>query len=310
MSTLKILTLDGGGSKGIYTLGVLQEMQTKLGIPLVEYFDCFYGTSTGAIIAAMLVLGRSISEIKDVYLHRVPYVMRKRSPALRTAELKVMLKSEFADTKFEDCKKYLGILASLINERKPKIFRPNVQGPLNVERCLFSGYGFTVAEALLSSCAAVPYFEQVKFRTSDGSREIFLIDGGFLANNPTACAIQDARKVFNLREEELFVVNVGAGSFPRDLKARHVLSVINRSLLSPYAVDYVGLGLRKFFGKQQSLIPNERVFRLNEEFTHGSLKTNFLEDNVQKLEKLYDRGRSSFARFEDEFNSRGSCIKY
>ncbi|MBP6344165.1 MAG: hypothetical protein KA403_09530, partial [Candidatus Omnitrophica bacterium] len=39
LSPLKILTLDGGGSKGIYTLGVLQEMQARLKIPLADYFD-------------------------------------------------------------------------------------------------------------------------------------------------------------------------------------------------------------------------------------------------------------------------------
>ena len=307
MNTLKILTLDGGGSKGIYTLGVLQEMQAKLGAPLVEFFDCFYGTSTGATIAAMLVLGRDISEIKDLYLHRVPHVMKKKTPELRTAELKIMLNREFGNTKFEDCQKYLGVITSLINERKPKIFRPYVNGSLNSEPSLFSGYGFTIAEALLSSCAAVPYFEQVKMKSSDGARELFLIDGGFLANNPTACSMEDAKRVFNREEEDLFVVNVGAGTFPRDLKAKHVLSVVNRSLLSWYVIDYVGLGLRKFFGKPERLIASDRVLRVNEEFTQESLKTNFLEDDVQKLEMLYNRGRSSFSLFEEEFDSRRYC---
>ncbi|MBL8014413.1 MAG: patatin-like phospholipase family protein, partial [Candidatus Omnitrophica bacterium] len=224
---MKILTLDGGGSKGIYTLGILQEMQKKLGMPLVDYFDCFYGTSTGAIIAAMLVLGRDIEHIKDLYLHRVPHVMKKTTPALRTAELKVMLGQEFGDTKFEDCPKYLGVIASLVNERKPKVFRPFVGRIAGDRTSLFSGHGFTIAEALLSSCAAVPYFEQVRIKSSEGGGNLFLIDGGFLANNPTRCSIDDATRVFNKTEEDLFVVNVGAGTFPRDLKMRHVLSVVN-----------------------------------------------------------------------------------
>ncbi len=310
MSVLKILTLDGGGSKGIYTLGVLQELQDRLRVPLVDYFDCFYGTSTGAIIASMLVLGKSIPEIKDVYLNHIPRVMKKKDPAQRTAELKIVLKREFGDSKFEDCAKYLGILTSFINERKPKIFRPFIKGVSIDGDSLFSGYGFTIAEALLSSCAAVPYFEQVRMRSSDGSRELFLIDGGFLANNPTVCSIEDARQVFNKREEDLFVVNVGAGTFPRDLKARHVLSVVNRSLLSWYIIDYVGLGLRKFLRKSERFVPNPSVIRLNAEFTQKSLKTNFLEEDVQKLEKLYDMGRSSFALFENEFEFRRSYIEH
>lgn len=309
MSTLKILTLDGGGSKGIYTLGVLQEMQNKLRVPLVEYFDCFYGTSTGAIIASMLVLGKSIPEIRDVYLHQIPHIMMKKGPALRTAQLKIMLKREFGQTRFEECQKYLGILASLINERKPKIFRPCLEGSSDPERSLFTGYGFTIAEALLSSCAAVPYFEQVRMRSSDGNNDLFLIDGGFLANNPTTCSMEDAKQAFNRKEEELFVVNVGAGTFPRDLKAKHVLSVVNRSLLSWYVIDYVGLGLRKFFRKSERFVPNPRVLRLNAEFKEEHLKTNFLEDNAHKLQALYDLGRTSFSYFENEFEVRRSCLK-
>lgn len=310
MRTLKILTLDGGGSKGIYTLGVLREMQNKLRVPLVEYFDCFYGTSTGAIIAAMLVMGKSIPEIRDVYLHQIPQVMKKKGPALRTAQLKAMLKREFGQTRFEGCRKYLGILASFINERKPKIFRPCLNCSLDPEKSLFTGHGFTLAEALLSSCAAVPYFEQVKMKSKDGTNDLFLIDGGFLANNPTIHSIEDAKRAFNRKEEDLFVVNVGAGVFPRDLKAKHVLSVINSSLLSWYVIDYVGLGLRKFFTKTDQFKPSPRVLRLNAEFTQESLKTNFLEENVQKLEKLYDMGRSSFALFENEFDFRRSYIEH
>lgn len=308
LGPLKILTLDGGGSKGIYTLGVLQEMQDKLKVPLAEYFDCFYGTSTGAVIASMLVLGRSIPAIKDVYLHQIPHVMTKKGPSARTAELKLLLKREFGDTTFEDCPKYLGVITSFINERKPKIFRPRLRHSFGNERSLFSGYGFTLAEALLSSCAAVPYFEQVKMRSSDGAKDIFLIDGGFLANNPTACSLRDAQEVFGKTEEELFVVNVGSGSFPRDLKAKHVLSVVNRSLFSWYVIDYVGLGLRKFFRPVQPFEPNPRVLRMNATFEEESLKTNFLEDDIGKLEKLYDRGRTSFSYFENEFETRRPCF--
>ena len=45
----RILTLDGGGSKGFYTLGVLHELEAMLGSRLHERFDLIYGTSTGSI---------------------------------------------------------------------------------------------------------------------------------------------------------------------------------------------------------------------------------------------------------------------
>lgn len=56
----RVLSLDGGGAKGFYTLGVLKEIEALVGVRLCEKFDLIYGTSTGAIIAALL--GHTCSE--------------------------------------------------------------------------------------------------------------------------------------------------------------------------------------------------------------------------------------------------------
>lgn len=57
----RILCLDGGGAKGFYTLGVLREIEGLVKQPLCERFDLIFGTSTGAIIAALLALGNLAS---------------------------------------------------------------------------------------------------------------------------------------------------------------------------------------------------------------------------------------------------------
>src|SRR5579859_1744666 len=86
-SRYRILSLDGGGSKGIYTLGVLCELESALGRPLYEHFQLVYGTSTGAIIAAMLSCGNSAAATKDKYLELAPKVMGNRSGRARTDAL-------------------------------------------------------------------------------------------------------------------------------------------------------------------------------------------------------------------------------
>jgi len=48
----RILSLDGGGAKGFYTLGVLKEIEGMMKCPLYKRFDLVFGTSKGAIIAA------------------------------------------------------------------------------------------------------------------------------------------------------------------------------------------------------------------------------------------------------------------
>jgi len=74
----RILSLDGGGAKGFYTLGVLREIEGMVKCPLHGKFDLIFGTSTGGIIAALLALGRGVEEISDLYEKHVPTVMHKR----------------------------------------------------------------------------------------------------------------------------------------------------------------------------------------------------------------------------------------
>ena len=62
----RVLSLDGGGAKGFYTLGALKEIEALVGCRLCEKFNLIYGTSTGAIIAALLGLGKSADEIEVV----------------------------------------------------------------------------------------------------------------------------------------------------------------------------------------------------------------------------------------------------
>lgn len=76
----RILSLDGGGAKGFYTLGVLAQVQAMLrNEPLCNHFDLIFGTSTGAIIAALLSLGYKVEEIHRLYKQHVPMVMKNRT---------------------------------------------------------------------------------------------------------------------------------------------------------------------------------------------------------------------------------------
>jgi uncharacterized protein len=78
----RILSLDGGGAKGFYTLGVLAQVEAMLNAkPLCERFDLIFGTSTGAIIAALLSLGYKVADILSLYRQHVPTVMRNKTRA-------------------------------------------------------------------------------------------------------------------------------------------------------------------------------------------------------------------------------------
>lgn len=69
----RILSLDGGGAKGFYTLGVLAQVEALLNKePLCDHFDLVFGTSTGAIIAALLSIGYKVADIHNLYKQHVP----------------------------------------------------------------------------------------------------------------------------------------------------------------------------------------------------------------------------------------------
>jgi len=70
----RMLALDGGGIRGALTLGYLQELEDLLkkrydndNFRLCDYFDLIGGTSTGAIIAAGLAIGKSAHDLADLY---------------------------------------------------------------------------------------------------------------------------------------------------------------------------------------------------------------------------------------------------
>ncbi len=67
-----ILSIDGGGMRGMIALGMLAELEKMTGKPAYELFDMVAGTSTGAIIAAGLCVGKNASDILAIYKTDLP----------------------------------------------------------------------------------------------------------------------------------------------------------------------------------------------------------------------------------------------
>src|SRR5258706_8499571 len=73
----QILSLDGGGIKGIFSAGVLAAIEEDLNIVVVDHFDLIAGTSTGGIIAIGLGLGLRPREIVEFYFSEGPAIFRR-----------------------------------------------------------------------------------------------------------------------------------------------------------------------------------------------------------------------------------------
>ena len=83
----RLLALDGGGIRGLITLGILEKIETDLrralkkdtSFRLADYFDFIGGTSTGAILATGLSLGMSVAELVEFYLEAGPLMFQKEA---------------------------------------------------------------------------------------------------------------------------------------------------------------------------------------------------------------------------------------
>jgi hypothetical protein len=88
----RLLSLDGGGLRGLIALEVLARIEELLGagdpsFVLSDYFDYVAGTSTGAIIAAALSIGNRVDDVRRLYLEMAPEVFRRGRLATRLRSL-------------------------------------------------------------------------------------------------------------------------------------------------------------------------------------------------------------------------------
>ena len=146
----RILSLDGGGAKGFYTLGVLNEIEGITQKPLVESFDLIFGTSTGAIIAAMLALGHRVPEITKLYKEHVPSIMRPLKSTRKTAALTTLATTIFGEKDFSAFKTDVGIVTTNWITEKPTIFKSSIKQAHGREGTFKPGFGCTIATAVVS----------------------------------------------------------------------------------------------------------------------------------------------------------------
>jgi patatin-like phospholipase/acyl hydrolase len=294
----RILTLDGGGAKGFYSLGVLREVEAMVGKPLHEAFDLIFGTSTGAIIAALVALGRSIDDIHELYKEHVPRVMEKKQPGEKSKALAELSSEIFGKAAFTDVKTGIGIIATKWLIERPMIFKASVAQAHGRVGTFVPGFGVPVGEAVQASCSAYPFFDRKTVETAAGDR-VELVDGGYCANNPTLYAIADATQALKRPAEDLRVLSVGVGVYPAPKTpflskmwwAKYLQSVqlLQKTLeINTNSMDQL----------RAILYRHVQTIRISNEYTQPEMATDLFEHDLGKLNILRQRGQESFAAVE------------
>lgn len=240
----RILSLDGGGVRGMLSIGVLEYLERAIeeveGRPvrLGEWFDLIGGTSTGSIIAALLALGYRVTEVRDLYERLAPLVFKRYWHVMGwqakfdyrnfQRECERFIGSRRLDS--EDLLTGLGIVLkrldtgsswTLLNNPRSKFWNDPAPGNRHM----------LLANLLRASTAAPNFFDPQPIPIMENQAPGIFIDGGLTPHNNPALMLMMAAIIpaiglnWKTGADELLVVSVGTGTFRPKLSAAEAMSV-------------------------------------------------------------------------------------
>ncbi len=319
----KILSIDGGGIRGLIPAIVLAEIEKRSGKRIAEMFDLVAGTSTGGILALGLVMpddgGRpryTADELAQLY--------REKGEVIFSSSFWYKLYSIFG---WNDAKYHYRGLEKVLdtyfgNARLKDAIIPTVITSYEIERCLpwffkswraadpelEASYDFPMKKVARATSAAPTFFDPLKLEEGSGDDYYALVDGGVFANNPSMCAYVEARDMFP--GDDLLFVSLGTGELTERLSitktdrwglvkwARPVLNVVFDGV-----ADTVSYQLKK-------ALPGDRYYRFQLKLTEQSADMdNAGEENLRELkllaEEMISREGSKLDRLCSELTKPG-----
>lgn len=211
-----MLSVDGGGIRGIIPARILQEIEERSGKPISKLFHFACGTSTGGII----VLGSSMykngypmfaaKDMVDLYMNHGQDIFHKSSLGIFMAKynrkhLDKVLKDYFGDAMLSDAAYPVAAVTYSLDTQTPKIW-------FSLEARLDPSNDAQIKDIAGATSAAPTYFGPKEFR-DDGDNIHHEIDGGIFLNNPQIVGMLTALKYDkNLNPEDVLMVSVGTGS--------------------------------------------------------------------------------------------------
>jgi uncharacterized protein len=196
----KILTIDGGGIKGLYSSKIIEHIEEHYNCKIGNYFDMICGTSTGGILALGLSLGIEAKELSKLYEIKGNKIFPKQNKKIATlkqlllngkyddAPLRIALKETFSDKKIKDCNNLLCIPSYSYTDARPWVFKKD-----HIEGKLIRDNNTLCVDVALATAAAPTYFPLSEIDYYDSKQ---FVDGGIWANNPSLVGFIEAITYF------------------------------------------------------------------------------------------------------------------
>jgi hypothetical protein len=244
----RILALDGGGLRGILTLGILQKIENILrdrhgndsGFRLCHYFDLIAGTSTGAIIAATLAMGWTVEQVRKKYMDLGKTVfersllrqglLRAKYPAAKLIEELRGVFGERTTLGGPELQTGLLVMSKRLDSGSPWPMSNNPQGTYFASRTggVIGNGEYPLWQVVRSSTAAPAFFdpESITIIEKPGQKTVQgdFVDGGVSPfNNPAFQAFMYAtisgyRIGWQTGRENILLVSVGTGTADPEVK--------------------------------------------------------------------------------------------
>lgn len=224
----KILSIDGGGIRGIIPAIILTHIEKRTKRKIPELFDLIAGTSTGGILALCLTKPDakgnpqySAEDIVKLYEDEGMNIFKKSPwknvvPVMNMIESKYpkdgiesVLQKYFGNTKLSSALSNVIIPSYDIERRKPFFFKSR-------EKEEHKRKDFLMKDAARATSAAPTYFESAFIDLPKDKDYYILIDGGVFANDPSMCAYAEGKKIFE-KDEEFILVSLGTGKHTRKI---------------------------------------------------------------------------------------------
>jgi patatin-like phospholipase/acyl hydrolase len=224
--TLRILSIDGGGIRGVIPAMFMMEIEKRTGKRIAELFHLIAGSSTGGILTLGMTVpgadGKPRYTARDglhLYENEGPVIFKQTAwqtisslanmvdEKYMSAPVEGVLERYFGEARLRDSLTDVLITSYDIERRIPWFFRSK-------RAITLPEYDFPMKFVARATSAAPTYFETARINTEDGTDYYPLIDGAVFANNPAMCAYVDALRHYP-EYDEVLVVSLGTGQYTR-----------------------------------------------------------------------------------------------
>lgn len=286
-----ILSIDGGGLRGVYPAAILCKVQEELGINFYKEFDLISGTSTGAIIAAGLAIGMEPCDILDLYKSEGDYIFDRKflgglvTPKYDSKNLRSVLDNQFGDRTFKDAKTRLMVTATNVSDGMPWVFKSMYHRRLSRDE------NVRLSDAVLASCSAPLYFNPYKYN------EVLLADGGLWANNPALAALVEALgHNIRVKRYKIRLISIGTGfhikHYPIEWAEKEWGAIRWGVGLIDIIFNMQSLSVEKYL---ETIMKEDQYLRINFEF-----EKNISMDSIKSVEELIDRALIDYYKYENK----------